>query len=831
MRKTFILLAFTIGLAVLAVSCSQPIGPTSEGGLPTPLPVPSPTPMLSAEIIFNVVPPSGTSPSANIELVLLDPVSGLDHNQESITMTPVGDGRRQARVIVPVGSLLYYRYIRSGPNQVQEADSFGNPVNYRLAHIPSPLEFEDFIAAWSDSEHEGETGRILGQLRGAGSDEPLPYFLVSAGGMLTFSDAEGTFRLEGLPIGVHRITVISPDGSFQPAQQGAMIAAERTTAAEFVLLPAQLVRLTFQVTVPGDTIAGVPVRVAGNIRQLGARFGDMRGDSILSSAQMPALFAVDETHFLMITEAYAGTDLRYKYTLGDGLWNAERDGYGALITRQVIVPDEDLTIIDTVPTWHASDRGSVLFRLTVPQNTPQDETVGIQFDLDGWSEPLEMWRLGPFEWIYALHGPLDLDGGLNYRYCRNMQCGEAGSPAELGPEGIHGQITSQSINQNLDDVVEVWRWWEGDQGPPSVVAPEISSREEFEVGMEVMTGYHPRWSNFLPTALDEIASIGANAVTLTPSWVWEHRSPNPVLSFDPATAPYPDEFAQTIEAAQELGLSVGVRVTTQFDDDDPQAWWGHTPHSNNWWAVWFEEYRSFAVTLAQQASQAGVTKLILGGPEVVPSLPGGVFPNGSPSDVPKNAETRWRELVDDVREHFPGQVAFEIEFSDELGIVPSFLDAFDEVHLYWHAPLSQGEDLDFETLSNQATSALTGIFASQPALARMPLIIVAEYLSVHDGRSGCPPAVDGSCRPASDFQHGAIADPDLMVDLPAQTEALNAMLLSAYYRSNISGFYVRGFDPTMQMHDKSASIYGKPSRDMLWYWFQRITGAVADERP
>jgi hypothetical protein len=787
--------------------------------------------MLSAEIIFNVVPPSGTSSSANIELILLDPVSGLDHNQQSIVMTPLGDGRRQARVIVPVGSLLYYRYVRSSPGSAQEADSFGNPVRYRLAHIPSPTEFEDFIAAWSDAPFEGETGRILGHVRSAGSNEPLPYVMVNAGGMLTFSDAEGAFRLEGLPVGVHRITLVSPDGAHQTAQQGAMIAESRTTPADFVLLPAQLVRVTFQVTVPGDTIAGVPVRVAGNVRQLGARFGEMQGDSILSSAQMPTLFAVDETHLLMITEAYAGTDLRYKYTLGDGLWNAERDGHGAFVTRQVIVPDQDLTIVDTVATWHASDRGSVLFHLTVPANTPAEETVGIQFDLDGWSEPLEMWRLGQFEWIYALHGPLDLDGGVNYRYCRNMQCGEAGSPAELGPEGVHGQITSQSLNQNLDDTVEVWRWWEEAAGPPSVVAPEISPRSEFEVGMELLSAYHPRWSQYLPSAWEEISSIGANAIILTPSWVWEHSHPNPVLSFDPATAPYPDEMLTTIEEAQGLGLSVGIRATTHFGGEDPEDWWSHTPHSNNWWAVWFEEYRSFALTLAQQASQAGVSKLILGGPEVVPSLPGSVFPDGSPTDVSKNAETLWRELVADVREQFSGRLAFEIEIGSELGDVPPFLDLFDEVHLYWHAPLSLGDSQDFETMSDQATSTLTAVFASEPALARMPLIIVAEYLSVHDGRSGCPPAVDGSCRPASDFQHGAIADPDLMVDLPAQTDALNAVLLSAYYRSNVSGFYVRGYDPTMRMHDKSASTYGKPSRDMLWYWFQRITGVVADERP
>jgi len=831
MTKAFKLLTISACVAILAASCSQPPGPTIEGGAPTPIPVPSPTPMPSAEVIFNVFPPSGTSPNADLELVLLDPVTGLDYNQQHIAMTALDDGRHQARLVIPVGSLVYYRYLRRDPGPAQETDTFGDSVRYRLAHVPGPTQFEDIISAWSDGAFEGETGRILGHVRSATGEEPLPYLMVSAGGMLTFSDGEGAFRLEGLPTGVHQITIASTDGAYQPAQQGAMVAADHTTPAEFHLVPAHKVRVTFQVTVPGDTIVGVPVRVAGNVRQLGARFGELQDGSILSTTHMPALFAVDETHFVMIAEAYAGTDLRYKYTLGDGLWNAERDGQGAILTRQLIVPSSDLTIVDTVSTWHGSETSSILFRLTVPENTPAHETIGLQFNASGWSEPLEMWRLGQYEWLYTLHSPLDLDQPMDYRYCRNMQCGDPGSPADLGPEGVQGQLTSSSINEVIDDVVTAWRWLEDAAGPPSVVAPEINPREGFELGVELLPAYRPRWSALLPTAWGEITSFGSNAVLFTPGWVWEHSQPNPVLSFDPASAPFPDELLQAIADAQQVGLSVGLRATTNFGNVVPAEWWSSAPLGNDWWAVWFEEYRSFVVTLAQQASQAGVSKLVLGGPEIIPALPGGLFPDGSPTTVSRNAETRWREIVAAVREQYSGQLAFEIEMGSELQSPPPFLDAFDEVHLYWHAPLGDTENIDFETLHNQATATLAQAIAVNPSLTEGPLILVAEYLSVHDGRSGCPPAPDGSCRPASDFQHGAIADPDLLVDLPAQTDALNALLLAAYYRSDVNGFYVRGYDPTLPLNDKSASINGKPARDMLWYWFPRITGTVIDTRP
>jgi hypothetical protein len=71
---------------------------------------------------------------------------------------------------------------------------------------------------------------------------------------------------------------------------------------------------------------------------------------------------------------------------------------------------------------------------------------------------------------------------------------------------------------------------------------------------------------------------------------------------------------------------------------------------------------------------------------------------------------------------------------------------------------------------------------------------------------------------------GNEVDPDLGVDLIAQAEAINAVLLGAYEQVEITGFYVRGYNPTARLYDKSASIYGKPAQDLLQYFYPRITG-------
>ena len=51
----------------------------------------------------------------------------------------------------------------------------------------------------------------------------------------------------------------------------------------------------------------------------------------------------------------AGADIRYKYTLGDGFWNAEHNTDGNFILRQLIVPASStpVQVQDTVQTWQA----------------------------------------------------------------------------------------------------------------------------------------------------------------------------------------------------------------------------------------------------------------------------------------------------------------------------------------------------------------------------------------------------------------------------------------------------------------------------------------------
>lgn len=795
---------------------------------PTPIPVPSPTPLPAAEVLLTLLPPEGTPANGDLAVMLLDEVTGLPYGAQEVPMTRLEDGRWQVRLTPAVGSLLKYRYVRRVPGRAEEVTALGTPVRYRVLHVPGPLQVEDIAAGWSDTPYQGPTGRVLGRVLDAATGQPLPEILVSGGGLLTLTDGEGEFRLEGLPPGLHRLTFFHPDGAYRPAQQGALVAADSTTPAELSLQPATPVNVTFEVTVPSDTIPGTPVRIAGNLRALGNTFAELPGGVSLSGARLPTLTYVDATHYLFLTQLYAGTDLRYKYTLGDGLWNAERDRNGALLTRQVIIPEQELILQDVVASWHGGSRGSIMFHVTVPETTPPTDTVAIQFNPFTWFEPLPMWRLGEREWFFALHGPLDFSTSLNYRYCRNLQCGAADDMDTAGPQSAGRRVTATVVGQDLRDQVRGWQWWDGAGPAAEVVAPDpLNPRPAFEAGVELLPAYRPSWLADPARWTSEAAAMGASHLTLTPTWTLTRAAPVPLMELDPARGPFRPDLEAMVATARAQGLEPVLRPTLRPPDRSLETWWLEAPRDDAWWTVWFEEYRSFALTFARLAQDLGVAKLVLGGPEVAPALPGGSLPDGTPSDPPPVAEARWRELLEEVRARYSGRLAFELDLGAGLQPPPPVLDQVDEVHLYWHAPLGEGKDLSVAEMQQGAAVWLDQVVLAEAALQGKPLVLSVEYLSVDGAATACVPRPDGSCRPPEDFDLGAVVDVDLPVDLEEQARAVNAVLLEAYARPEITGFYTRRYNPLAALKDKSASVNGKPARDVLWYWYTRIRGQTS----
>jgi len=534
---------------------------------------------------------------------------------------------------------------------------------------------------------------------------------------------------------------------------------------------------------------------------------------------------VDATHALLLTQLRAGTDLRYKYTLGDGLWNAERDANGGFVTRQLIVPEQGPIVQDSVASWRSPAYAGLTFHVSVPANTPASDTISIQFNPFTWFEPIPMWKDADGTWTYVLNGPLDFGGPLAYRYCRNLQCGSADDIDTAGPLSTGRSVTPSAEPQTLADTVREWQWLPQETLPPTdVVAPAIAARTGFAVGYELLPAYRPSWSGLMPAALAEMAARGANAVIFTPTWTLQVNRPLPILGLDPTQAPFGGDLLGFAAEAAKHGMQVGLRPRLSPAYGSLADWWAGGARDAAWWAVWFEAYRSFILTQARLASEAGATTLILGGPEIAPALPAGILADGTSSGAPADADARWRTLIGEVRAVFSGKVGFELDLGETLQAPPTFLDAVDEVHLAWHAPLTPGGLANVQSMQATAAGLLDRVVLAEPSLASKPIVVHVVYASVEGGASDCPPAADGSCRAASEFDLGAIVDPDLAVDLTAQAQAYNALLLEFSGRSAISGFFARGDYPMAALLDKSASPHGKPAQDVLTFWYPKLTG-------
>jgi hypothetical protein len=502
MRYSGIKILAGIFLLIFIVSCS---GPDKTSVITTPpFPTSDPTLMPIFDVVLTVSPPEGTGVDANLALILLDEVAGWPHNARILPMNRLADGRWQISLNPPAGSLLRYRYMRQSPNVVFEAGSDGGIIQNRLLHISGSNQVEDVIAAWDGVPFNGDTGRIIGRLVDATTGDPLREMIANIAGNTVFTDTNGDFRVDGLVPGLHTITAISTDGSYAPAQQGAQIEASTTTPAQMGLFPAVPVQVTFEVTVPEDTLEGTQLRVTGNLKQFGHVFTELYGGITNAISLMPTLIEVDPTHYIFIADLYAGTHLRYKYTLGDGLINAERDEDGAMVTRDVIIPNEDIIIRDTIERWQGENQGSVLFWLEVPTLTPPSDVVSVQLNPSTLTSPIPMWKIGEQQWFYRLYSYPLLEGGIEYRYCRNQQCGIAD---DLLTSSMNSQWRTFLVSESqidLHDSVLEWKWMD-DVGQSSFIpSPQIEPREGFQVGVEILPLYEPSWESNVDHGLEEI---------------------------------------------------------------------------------------------------------------------------------------------------------------------------------------------------------------------------------------------------------------------------------------------------------------------------------------
>ena len=787
----------------------------------TPIPGmgPTSTPTPLVEINFKITLPAPLAPGETLYLAVLDEVTGLALNPLLYAMQPVEAQTYTLKMPFTLGSMVKYRYVRKGAITAQEDTTSDELVRYRLYHASGPGEVNDLLASWSDQPYNGPTGRIRGSITNAATGQSLANILVSAGGVSTLTDSFGQYTLEGIMPGTHLLTAYALDGFYMPFQQGASVLSDSSTPASLSLQPAKLVQVTFNLSAPADTVVGAPVRLAGSLLQLGNTFGDLNGGISAVSSRMPILAPGETGRYSISLRLPAGADIRYKYTLGDGFWNAEHDADGNFVVRQLIVPDNDTVITDAVRTWQAGPSAPILFNVTVPANTPVGDTVSIQFNPYGWTEPIPMWPLGNNRWVYRLYSPLNMLGSFGYRYCRNDQCGAA-DDIDTVSDNQSRRVSTSLTSETRQDTVRAWQWLPESE-PATVIAVPIKARSTgFWTGIEFIADYHPTWQPLYASTFNNVQALNASVVVLTPTWTAKHSQP---LVFAPTAgqdALWNDNL-QAIQYARAANLNVALYPTPVLLPNGPDFWL-KAPRTSGWWDDWFARYRAFALYHADLAAQGGAQALVLGGESISPALPGGLLINGEPSGVPADAESRWRSLVSEVRSRFKGQLLWAHPYRGTLAPAPVFIDQFDAFYLLWSAPLAaNGQNLD--TMKDEASRRMDEELYPFLSSARKPAVIAVDYPSARGASLGCVP-VGGGCL---DWMSLTPTYPDISsvpLDLQGQAELYQAMLMAIEQREWVSGFVSRGYYPPVSLMDKSSSVRGKPTADLLWYWYPRLLG-------
>lgn len=779
-----------------------------NGNAPTAYPVSTPLPVPTYAVTFLVRVPQDTPAGDKVILNILDEVTGPSLNPMRYEMQLLDAGLWQLTVNFPRSALIYYQYsLKSGS---LESGSGPGILDFRVYCAAGNNQVEDAVAHWMGSSFNGTSGRIRGLIRDSATGLAIPGLIVTAAGVRTTTDSSGNYLLTGVPSGKQILVAFDMDGGYRSFVQEAIVADGQDTPANLQMAPLPRVTISFHVYVPADTPAFAQVRLAGNLYALGNTFLPGAASTLVDSARAPLMARLVDGTYVVSLSLPVGAYVRYKYTLGDGFWNAERDSLGRFNLREMIVPEHDQLMDDSIATWRSGNLGPVTFNAAVPAATPSSEYISIQFSpFSGiWMRPIPMFMTAPQQWTFTLFSPLEWSNTVAYRYCRNSACGVADDVATAG-ESPGGRLFLPSADpQILSDTVLDW------VAMPQVETPAASSigtiRPDFRFGVVLSSN---RWTPPFESTLADLTALRAGTVFLSPKWYLGANNPIPEIRNLPEQgSPLRQDLLGQIGGVRAAGFRPALAPDVAALTGTTIDWWESASRDTAWWDAFFAGYGAFLQTYADLAQQAGLEELFIARVNLTPALPG---QPGTPGD----ADVRWRVLVRTIRLHYGGKLAVELPLTDAFTQPPAFLDEVDEVFLRVSGPLTGGSNTPADVKT--AAGALLDANLGELRMLGKPIYLEAAYASAFGADAGCPRDSDNNCLPIDALTPGQSTALTLKPDFDAQTRAYQALLSAAVERDWISGFYAWNYFAPASLRDASQSIHGKPVEMLLAGWFNR----------
>lgn len=744
---------------------------------------------------------------------LVDDVTGIELNPTRYVMEKIGDLTYSITIPLKIGSLAKYRYFRNASLPIYETNAFNDVVDYRAVYINGANEFYDLITNWVDRQFDKKFGRIEGQIINSLSGSPLPNILVIAGGIQTFTNSLGNFSIEQLPPGKHTLIAISTDGEYQVFQQEAIIEEELTTPAKIAISPNDFVKVTF--IVQSSLTSNQTLRMIGNTYQLGNVFGNLYyGESTIAS-RAPILNSLPDGTYSITLNLPVGYNLVYKYTLGNGFWNAELSSDGKFFLRDMIVPAEDIVVNDFITTFQATDTSKIEFNLVVSPNTPETDIISIQFSPFGWSSPIPMTQISKNEYIFTLYGPLNMVEGVNYRYCRNDACNLSTNLDTSVPVNTTKNFESSLEPQVFLDEIIDWKNWEQDISQTEIITPQINIRgESFLVGFEQSSSFNIFTPVYSDLGYSSMKELNANVVIIPIEWSLQSLNPvilGPVPGINPL---WKDSLSQ-ISKAKNQGLQVIIAPKLNFSTLAMNQLFGNSlqPGWEEKFSKYYGEFLIYAADLAQFQEVQGL---------LIPSeVKAGTNLEGV-SLINSLIETNLSLQIPELKKHFSENLFVSFNPEDtNFESIP--LSKFDQIILITDWDISQnGKDVEAfsiafrERLQNQVFN----IYQE----TQLPIILLMDYPSATGAETGCvfyeEDCIDFTLANKLTIEQ----EIELAKDLDIQKEIYSAGLNIMNEFEWINGFISSGYNPQVSVRDSSSSVRGKPAGDLLWYWYPKLLG-------
>jgi hypothetical protein len=796
-------------LATAGVLAGLILSGCGSGNEPTAYPIATPLPLPTYAVTFLVQVPQDTPGGDKVILNIIDEVTGPALNPMRYEMQRLDVGLWQLTVNFPRNALVYYQYgLQSG---ALESGSGPGIVDYRIYYAAGNNQLEDTVAHWVGSSFNGTSGRIRGLIRDSATGLAIPGLVVSAAGVRTTTDTSGNYLLTGVPSGKQTLVAFDMDSGYRPFVQEAIVADGQDTPANLKMAPLPRVTVSFHVYIPADTPADAQIRLAGSLYSLGNTFLPGAASTLVDAARAPLMSRLVDGSYVASISLPVGAYIRYKYTMGDGFWNAERDGQGRFVLRELIVPEHDLLLEEGVTSWRSGTQGPVMFNVTTPPSTPANDYISIQFSpFQGiWMRPIPMHMTGPQQWTFTLFSPLEWSDTIAYRYCRNSACGVADDAATAGDSPDGRLFLPSATPQVLSDTVLEWA------ALPDAPAAQSASlagpiRPDFRFGVLFSSA---RWNPPFDPTIADLAGLRAGTVFLSPKWYLGANAPLPeIRSLPEQETPLRQDLLTQIGGLRAAGFRPTLSPDVTALSGTTIDWWETAPRDTAWWDGFFLGYGSFLQTYADIAQQTGLEELIIARVNLMPAMPG---QPGTPDD----ADIRWRVLVRTVRLRYGGKIAVELPLTDAFTQPPAFLEEVDEVFLRVSGPLTGGANTPDE-MKAAAGALLDGKLDDLRALGK-PIFLEAAYASAFGADGGCPRDSDNNCLAIDTLTPGKSFALSLAPDFDAQTRAYQALLFAAVERDWISGFYAWNYYAPAAIRDASPSIHGKPVETLLAGWFNR----------